>query len=187
MYQICVSGAARGDSVERGKEMSVAVGRAIALGGHTLMTGATTGLPYYAAKAYKEAGGKMSVGISPAATKVEHIRKYRLPAEPYDTILYSGLHYIGRDALLITSSDGVITIGGRLGTLHEFAIAVESETPIAVLQGAGGSSDQVDEILKVAGREPSMDIIVGANPNEVVKRLVAVIDRDHKQYKDIYK
>lgn len=186
MYQICVSGAARGESVERGKELATEVGKAIAHGGHTLMTGATTGLPFYAAQAYKAAGGKMSVGISPAATKVEHIMKYRLPIAPYDTILYSGLHYIGRDALLITSSDGVVTIGGRLGTLHEFAIAVESETPIAVLQGAGGSSDEVDEILKVANREPSMNIIVGTEADDIIGKLIAVIDEEHKQYKDIY-
>lgn len=187
MYQICVSGAARGESVEKGKELAAAVGRAIAKGGHTLMTGATTGIPYYAAKAYKDAGGKMSVGISPAATKVEHIMKYRLPIVPYDTIIFSGLHYIGRDALLITSSDGVVTLGGRLGTLHEFAIAVESDTPIAVIQGAGGSSDQVDEILKVADREPSMDIMIGTDPDEMVKGLVAALDRDHRKYKNIYK
>jgi uncharacterized protein (TIGR00725 family) len=186
MYQICVSGAARGKSVERGKKLAAEVGRAIAHGGHTLMTGATTGLPYYAAKAYKDAGGKMSVGVSPAATKIEHIMKYRLPVAPYDTILYSGLHYIGRDALLITSSDGVVTIGGRLGTLHEFAIAVESQTPIAVIQGAGGESDQIQEILKVAGREPNMDIIVGTDPDELVSKLINAVDQDHKKYTDLY-
>ena len=48
----------------------------------------------------------MSVGLSPAASKVEHVMKYRLPTEAYDTILYTGLHYIGRDTLLITSADG---------------------------------------------------------------------------------
>lgn len=186
MYQLCVSGAARGESVEQGKHLAAEVGKAIAESGHSLMTGATTGIPYYAAKAYKEAGGKMSVGISPAATKIEHVLKYRLPTIPYDTIIYSGLHYIGRDALLITSSDGVVSIGGRLGTLHEFAIAVESDTPIAVLQGAGGESDQIEEILKVAGREPTMDIMIGTDPAELVGKLIAVLDIEHKKYHNLY-
>src|SRR5689334_158950 len=119
MYQICVSGAAKGESVEEGKELAMAVGAAIAEAGHALMTGATVGLPNYAAEGYKAAGGKMSFGISPAGSKVEHVRKYRLPTEAYDVILYSGLHYVGRDSLLITSSDAVVSIGGRLGTLHE--------------------------------------------------------------------
>ena len=76
--------------------------------------------------------------------------KYRLPLEAYDTILYTGLHYIGRDTLLITSSDAVVSIGGRLGTLHEFTIAMESETPIGFLQGAGGISEEIQNIMSLA-------------------------------------
>ena len=61
MYQICVSGAAKGDSVEDGKELATRLGAAIAKAGHALLTGATIGLPDYAAIGYKQAGGKMSV------------------------------------------------------------------------------------------------------------------------------
>ena len=93
----------------------------------------------------------MSVGLSPAASKVEHVMKYRLPTEAYDTILYTGLHYIGRDTPLITSADGVISIGGRLGTLHEFTIAMESETPIAFFaRGAGGVSIEIEGLLALS-------------------------------------
>ena len=92
MYQICVSGAAKGESVEEGKALAAAMGVAIAKAGHSLLTGATIGLPNYAAEAYKKAGGKMSIGISPAASKVEHVMKYRLPTLAYDSILYTGLH-----------------------------------------------------------------------------------------------
>ena len=81
MYQICVSGAAKGHSVEEGKELAQAAGRAIAHAGHSLLTGATVGLPNYAAEAYKAAGGLMSVGISPASSKIEHVVKYRLPTK----------------------------------------------------------------------------------------------------------
>lgn len=97
MYQICVSGAAKGASVEEGKELAAKLGEAIAKAGHSLLTGATIGLPNYAAEAYKAAGGKMSVGISPAASKVEHVLKYHLPTEAYDTILYTGMHYVAGD------------------------------------------------------------------------------------------
>src|SRR5581483_8321605 len=110
MYQICVSGAARGESVEEGRALAAELGRAIAKAGHSLLTGATIGLPNYAAEAYKEAGGRMSVGISPASSKIEHVMKYRLPILAYDCILYTGLHYVGRDTLLITSSDAVVSV-----------------------------------------------------------------------------
>lgn len=187
MYQICVSGAAKGASVEEGKELARRAGAAIAEAGHALMTGATVGLPNYAAEGYKAAGGKMSFGISPAGSKVEHVRKYRLPTEAYDVILYSGLHYVGRDALLITSSDAVISIGGRLGTLHEFTIAMESDTPIGFLQGAGGISEQIDEIMAAAAPlRPGAVVLFDNDPEDLVRDLTKALDRELGALKSIY-
>ncbi len=187
MYQICVSGAAKGASVEEGKELAIAAGAAIARAGHALMTGATIGLPNYAAEGYKAAGGKMSLGISPASSKIEHIRKYRLPTEAYDVILYSGLHYVGRDALLITSSDAVVSIGGRLGTLHEFTIAMESETPIGFLQGAGGISEQIASLMELAQPLRSGSVVLfDSSPDALVRNLTAALDRENSKYLDVY-
>ncbi len=151
------------------------------------MTGATVGLPNYAAEGYKAAGGKMSVGISPAASKIEHVRKYRLPTEAYDTILYSGFHYVGRDTLLITSSDAVVSIGGRLGTLHEFTIAMETDTPIAFLQGAGGISSQIHHIMEAAQPvRPGAVVLFDTDPEKLVADLTKVLDDEHAKYRDIY-
>lgn len=187
MYQICVSGAAKGKSVEEGKELAAAIGRALAKAGHSLMTGATVGLPNYSAEAYKEAGGTMSLGISPGTSRVEHVLKYRLPTEAYDTILFSGLHYVGRDTLLINSSDAVISIGGRLGTLHEFTIAMETDTPIAFMQGAGGVSTEIMDILHAAGEERSKNVIFGDNAEELVAQLTKLLDVRNAKYKTLFK
>lgn len=188
MYQICVSGAAKGESVDEGKELAAQLGRAIAEGGHALMTGATVGLPDYAAQAYKAAGGKMSVGISPAASKLEHISKYRLPTEAYDVILYTGLHYVGRDMLLITSSDAVASVGGRLGTLHEFTIAFEADVPIGLLEGSGGISDQIDELLEIARPlRPGALITTDVSPAGLIKKLTDHLNREHSDHRHIYK
>lgn len=188
MYQICVSGAARGASVEEGRELAQQLGKAIAEAGHSLLTGATIGLPNYAAEAYKKAGGKMSVGISPAASKVEHVMKYRLPTLAYDTILYTGLHYVGRDTLLITSSDAVVSIGGRLGTLHEFTIAMETDTPIAFLQGAGGVSEQIQSLMNLARPlKTGAVVLFDEDPNKLVANLSKALDRDNSKYKVLYK
>ncbi|MEK7599939.1 MAG: hypothetical protein AAB462_02805 [Patescibacteria group bacterium] len=187
MYQICVSGAAKGDSVEDGKLLAGELGIAIAKAGHALMTGATIGLPNYAAEAYKKAGGKMSVGISPASSKIEHVMKYRLPIKAYDTILYTGLHYVGRDTLLITSSDAVVSIGGRLGTLHEFTIALETDTPIGFLQGAGGISDQIQSIMDLARplRAGAM-VTFSESPDKLVKDLTKHLDIENSKYRHLY-
>ena len=187
MYQICVSGAAKGKSVAEGKDLAMAAGEAIAVAGHSLLTGATVGLPNYSAEGYKKAGGKMSVGISPAASKIEHVAKYRLPTEAYDTILYTGLHYVGRDSLLIQSSDAVISIGGRLGTLHEFTIAMETNTPIGFLQGAGGISTEIMDILHAAGRHSEDEVVFAETGTEVVARLCAALNSKNKKYAKLYK
>jgi uncharacterized protein (TIGR00725 family) len=186
VYQICVSGAAKGQSVTEGRELAWSAGAAIAKAGHTLMTGATIGLPNVSAEGYKDAGGKASLGISPAASKIEHVHKYRLPIKAYDSILYTGLHYVGRDTLLINSSDAVISIGGRLGTLHEFTIAMETNTPIGFLQGAGGISSQIMDILHAAGEDHSENVVFSEDPEDLITQLTELLNRQHKGYIDLY-
>lgn len=187
MYQICVSGAAKGDSVEEGKNLAIELGAAIARAGHSLLTGATIGLPNYAAEGYKQAGGKMSVGISPAISKVEHVMKYRLPTAAYDNIIYTGLHYVGRDMLLITSSDAVVSLGGRLGTLHEFTIAMETDTPVGFLHGAGGVGDEIQSLLDLSHplRRDSK-VIFSNSADKLIRELTTHLDKTHAKYKDLY-
>lgn len=184
-YQICVSGAARGDSVEDGKELAFAAGVAIVQAGHILMTGATIGLPDYAAQGAKNSGG-MSIGISPASSRVEHIKKYHLPTESYDVIIHSGLRYVGRDALLIASSDAIVSIGGRLGTLHEFTIAMEMRKPVGILLGAGGISTQIQSIMVAAGAQEGELVFFETDPTKLVKKLTKVLDNDAGRNKNLY-
>jgi uncharacterized protein (TIGR00725 family) len=186
VYQICVSGAAKGESVEQGKKLAEAAGIAIAKAGHVLMTGATTGLPEHAAAAYTKADGKTSLGISPAGTKVEHVLKYRLPTEHYNAILYTGLHYVGRDALLINSADAVVSVGGRWGTIHEFAIALETRTPVGLLQGAGGASKEIEELLNVLPLAHRELVIIDVDPDRLVTKLTTLLDKLHAPYRRIY-
>ncbi|RTK93717.1 hypothetical protein EKI60_05230 [Candidatus Saccharibacteria bacterium] len=187
MYQICVSAAAKGKSVEDGRLLAEAAGLALAKSGHSLMTGATVGLPNIAAESYKKNNGHMSLGISPASSKIEHVMKYRLPTEAYDVILYSGLNYVGRDALLIASSDAVLSIGGRIGTLHEFTIAMETETPIGFIQGAGGISSEIMDIMHAAGKRSDEDVIFGDSAEEVLEKLVQLLNKRNKKYAHLYK
>ena len=186
MYQICISGAARGDSVEQGIQLAIAAGEAIAKAGHSLLAGATTGLPEAAVESYKKAGGKSSLGISPAASKVEHVLKYHLPTEHYDSILYTGMHYVGRDALLINSADAVVSVGGRLGTLHEFAIAMETRTPVALLQGGGGISNEIEKLLEMLPNAHPELVITDTDPDKLVARLTSLLDKLHAPYRSLY-
>jgi uncharacterized protein (TIGR00725 family) len=187
MYQICISGGSKGKSVEEGKDLALAAGRAIAQSGCTLLSGATIGLPNYSAEAYKKAGGRMSLGLSPAGSKVEHVLKYRLPTHAYDAILYTGLHYVGRDTLLISSADAIVSIGGRIGTLHEFTIAMEMDKPIGFLQGAGGVSVEIMDILHAAGESRAKNVIFSDDADDLVRQIVTLLNATNKKYLDLYK
>lgn len=185
-FTICVSGAARGSTVDQDYELAFELGRQVALHGHVLITGATIGLPDWAAQGAKSAGG-MSIGISPAASVKEHVKKYRLPTTAYDFILYSGLHYVGRDALLVQSSDAVLSIGGRMGTVHEFATAIESHIPVGVLRDAGGVGDEFEHLMLAAGMchdgicDTKHDVFFNNDPAELVERIVSLLeDRRNK-------
>ncbi|HXR49858.1 MAG TPA: hypothetical protein VN778_02425 [Verrucomicrobiae bacterium] len=180
-YSICVSGAASGDTVQASAGLAREAGAAIARSGHILTTGATVGLPYYAALGAKEAGG-MSVGFSPAVSLREHLRKYRLPSNCFDFINFTGLHYVGRDLYLVQSSDAVITVGGRFGSLHEFTSALEAHKPCGILTGSGGTADQIPKLME-ALEPPNGDLVIyDEDPERLVSRIVAILD---EKYADI--
>jgi uncharacterized protein (TIGR00725 family) len=174
-YQICVSGAAKGSTVSTAHKLAEAAGRRVAETKHTLLTGATNGLPDYAAMGAKAAGG-ISIGFSPATTRREHVRTYRLPTKYYDSIVCTGFDYTGRDLLLVRSADAVVMIGGRIGTLQEFAVAFEEKTPIGIVTGSGGVSDAIKEVLKAA-RRTRHTVIYDDDPARLVDRLIKLLDQ----------
>lgn len=151
-YKICISGAAETSSYAPEALLKVEeLGGLIAQRGFILVTGATTGAPYWAAKGAKEAGGFV-IGISPAYSKIQHVKTYRLPLDYHDLIIYTGFGYSGRNLLLTRSSDAVMSVCGRIGTLNEFTDAFEDGKPQGVLLGLGGTTDMIPDILAKAGR-----------------------------------
>ena len=178
-YAICVSGAAAGKTVELSHGLASSLGHAIAASGHMLTTGATVGLPFYAAKAAKEAGG-LSIGFSPASSLREHISKYRLPIGVFDFINFTGMHYVGRDVHLVQSSDALITVGGRFGSLHEFTTALQSRMPCGVLLGSGGTADIIPELMEKLESVNHDTLIYDTDPDRLVKKIIAVLDKENK-------
>ena len=180
-YQICVSGAAQGQTVEYAHQLAYVLGATIAKHGHVLLTGATSGLPQYAAAGAHEGNG-ISIGFSPASTYREHIKSYRLPFEEFDYINFTGMDYVGRDIHLVRSSDAVITVGGRMGSLHEFSTAMESHKVCAVLTGSGGLADFVPTILERIESHGKADIIFDVDPERIVKRVIKELDERYADF-----
>ncbi|HEY2004007.1 MAG TPA: hypothetical protein VGH44_02735 [Candidatus Saccharimonadia bacterium] len=187
-YQICVSGAARGPSIEMGKQLAAEAAREIVRRGHLVISGATRGLPYYAAVAAKEAAPDTvsSIGFSPAASRIAHVKKYQLPVDAFDTILFTGFEYTGRNLLLVRSSDAVVMVGGRIGTLNELTIAIEERKPIGVLLGSGGMTEEVERVLKSAKRART-GIIFNHDPAALVDDLIDLIEEKNRKLPDLTK
>jgi uncharacterized protein (TIGR00725 family) len=175
-YAICISGAAAGKTVTESHDKAYALGAAVARSGHIVTTGATVGLPYYAAYGAKQAGG-VSIGFSPASSLREHMRKYRLPHDVFDFINFTGYSYVGRDLYLVQSSDAVITVGGRFGSLHEFTSALEAHKPCGVLLGSGGTADLIPKLMETL-EPPNGDLVIyDDDPVRLVHKLIQVLDK----------
>lgn len=185
-YQICVSGSAAGVAVEGSHDLAYLVGQEIAKSGKTLLTGATTGIPHYAAKGFssvKQRKGS-SIGFSPASSYREHVATYRLPTEEFDYINFTGMEYVGRDVHLVRSADAVITIGGRVGSLHELTTALESRKVCGVLLGSGGLADYVSTLLRQLGGPGSRDVIYDVDPRRVITKVISALDERYADFTD---
>lgn len=182
-YQICVSGAASGATVQASHHLAFELGKSIAKRGKTLTTGATVGLPHYAAMGAVSVEGArgISIGFSPASSFREHVATYRLPTKEFDYINFTGMEYVGRDVHLVRSSDAIITIGGRMGSLHELSTALESRKVCGVLLGSGGLADYTRTLLENIESPGAKDIIYDTDPDRLVE---AVIERLDAKYAD---
>ena len=185
-YKFAVSGAADTGMCEiDAPEKAEEIGREVVRQGGILITGATTGIPEFAAKGAKEEGG-IIIGISPAASYQHHIRTYKLPVHYYDTIIFTGFDYSGRNLLLTKSADAVIVICGGFGTLNEFTIALEDNKPIGVLTGTGGTAEEISNLLiniKDPHRHGAGKVIFSNEPKELVAKLVKLIEQEQKELK----
>ena len=176
-FKLCVSGAAETghcapDALEKTKEL----GRQIILHNAVLVTGATTGAPYWAAIGAKEAGGFV-IGYSPAASEKEHVEKYELPLDYHDSIVYTGFGYSGRNLLLTRASDAIFITCGRIGTLHEFTVAFEDAKPVGVLTETGGMADEIYGILEKAHRGFGK-VIFDNDPTTLVEKVLELVRKE---------
>jgi len=178
-YEIVVSGAAQiSHCCKNIEKIAREVGKEIARQKCNLVTGATTGVPYFAALGCKEAGG-FNIGFSPATSEKAHLETYKLPLEPFDVMIYTGADYAGRNVIMTKSADGVIIICGRMGTLHEFATAFEIQKPIGVLEGTGGTADKLRHIVTGPYRGVKK-IIYEKTPKKLVQKLIKSIKKEKK-------
>ncbi len=176
-YAICASGAAETSHCGKGAfEKAEAIGAEIIRQGAIVVDGATTGFPYWVAKGAKSEKGTV-IGISPAASELEHIKKYQLPTDFHDLIIYTGNGYSGRNLLLTRASDAVLVGCGRVGTLNEFTIAFEDDKPIGVLEGEWETDELIKEIIARSHRGPGK-VVYDPDPKKLIEKVMDLIKKE---------
>jgi uncharacterized protein (TIGR00725 family) len=176
-WKIAVLGSA---SVPEGPATGKAfqVGQAVARKGCILLTGACAGLPHEAVLGASSAGG-ITVGISPALSREEHISVYSCPVDSR-IILFTGMGPKGRNVVLVRSADACIFVGGGMGTLNEFTIAYDElgpECALGVLRDAGGFSNEYERLASLSSSHSAALLVVDRDPQVLVEKVVNHIRR----------
>jgi uncharacterized protein (TIGR00725 family) len=101
------------------------VGRLLAEGGATVVTGGLGEVMAAAALGAKSAGGT-TIGILPTETR-ERANEW------IDHVVVTGVGH-ARNLAVVASGDAVIAVGGRYGTLAEIGFALTLGRPVVVLE-----------------------------------------------------
>lgn len=169
-------GSATGPQIEdpHSREMARKLGQEIARRGHVLINGACPGLPNDALVGAKKAGG-FTVGISPAFSEYEHVQEYESPHD-HDLIIYTGFGFMQRDIINIRSADGVVIVGGGIGTLNELTVAYDEGRPIGILTGTGGISNSVPHVIEdLCKRKILPNMVFDDDPAKLLDKLEVAI------------
>ncbi len=167
--QIGVMGSAGGRITNAELALARRLGHRIGERGCTIVTGACPGLPHAAVLGAHEAGGE-SLGVSPALSREEHVNMYNSPLQPYSSMVFTGSGLMGRETHNIHSSDFVLFVGGRSGTLGEFCIAYDEGKLIGILRNSGGISNEFQRIAELVHKETGSIIIADDDPEKLVDR-----------------
>lgn len=151
----------------------IAYGKAKLLGdvlgslGVRVVTGGCVGTPSVVARHAKRRGSKI-IGFFPdkneqkVSTNIHHSNDVSFEFD--DRFYFDG--YSERSLAMIRWVDSAIVVGGRIGTISEWAMALEENLPVLVLQESGGVADHLEYILKVAKKEFPENIILFAKDIE---------------------
>jgi predicted Rossmann-fold nucleotide-binding protein len=85
-------------------------------------------------------------------------------------MVFTGSGLMGRETHNIHSSDFVLFVGGRSGTLGEFAIAYDEGKLIGILTNSGGISNEFTRIAGLVQKETGSMILTDDDPEKLVDR-----------------
>lgn len=122
--KICIGVIGAGKCAKKLKDQAYAVGAAIAEAGAILVCGGLKGVMEAAARGAREAGGT-TIGIIPG--------KDREDANPFINIVIPTGIGEARNVVVVQSSDAIISLHGKYGTISEMAFCLKLKKPLLSL------------------------------------------------------
>ena len=130
--QIAVVGYNKDKCTEQARILAYEVGKEVARAGAVLVCGGLGGVMESACKGSKENNG-FTIGIIPQD-------EFSFANGFCDVVICTGIGF-ARDFIIASSADGIIGIGGGVGTLIEMAAGYMIKKSIVVIAGSGGVAD----------------------------------------------
>ena len=118
---------------EIASKMAYDVGREIAAAGAVLVCGGLGGVMESACRGAKENGGT-TLGIIPQ-------EEFSYANEFCDIVVCTGIGF-ARDFIVASSADGIIAVGGGVGTLIEMGAGYMNKKTVVAISGTGGVAEK---------------------------------------------
>lgn len=142
-------------------DIAYEVGQKIASAGAVLVCGGLGGVMESACRGAKEKGGT-TVGIIPQD-------EFSFANEFCDIVVCTGIGY-ARDFVVASSADGIIAVGGGVGTLIEMSVGYMAKKPVIAVTGSGGVAD--DYAGKYLNERNTMKIMTAPDAESAVEIIV---------------
>jgi len=153
------------------------IGKYLSTKNVSLLTGGSYGIPGLVVKAC-DVNKINIIAYSPDKDEINHNKRF----DNLNSKYFSKIKYIkgftARSLKMIEDSDAVIVIGGRIGTLSEFTIALEGGKKIMVLKKSGGISDHLEYILSVADKKFPNQVFFETDYKKGIDKLLEVINKN---------
>ncbi len=172
--KIAIIGSAEEKQSLRIKRLCKNIGNYLSEKDLTLLTGASLGIPGEIVKASDLKKVKV-IGYSPDENIFLHNQRF----DNLDSNYFSRIKYIkgftARSLQMINDCDALILIGGRIGTLSEFTIALEEGKTLLVIKGSGGIANHLEYILSIANKEFPDQILFEKDYKKGIDKLIKLI------------
>jgi predicted Rossmann-fold nucleotide-binding protein len=134
---------------------------------------ASSGFPFWVAEGASVKHAPI-IGFSPASVAKEHKELYKLPTEPFGSLIYTGFGYPGRNIVMVKSSDALIVGPGYIEVFGEFLIALEENKVIGVWEGPWELDEAIRDTIGKKGKH--FNVIFDKDPEKLVTRITHILD-----------